>query len=159
MIEESLYIHPDTLRIDFRKGDTGSVCFRLNENLEDGIFWFAVKESLSQPDDEAPVIKVMEHPGGPLVLISIDEEESDRFSSETASCAYCNSYKDYIWGLKYAAYIYDEDGVRLGTGSVKTLIQTAIIHCNRRTKKRTQTMSTSRRFTSSASPTVGEISC
>lgn len=123
MREDSIRINPETLRIELRKGDSGSTCFRLNEHLDDGLFFFVVKESLSQPDSEAPIYRTFEHPGGPYVLIHIDEEASDRLSSVPSSTnCFCTSYKDYIWGLKYAAYLYDEEGNCIGTDAVRTLI-------------------------------------
>lgn len=121
MLDGSLIINKDTLRMSIRKGDTGSVCFRLSEAMYDCTFWFVVKEKASQPDNEAPIFQKYEHVGGSLLLISISEEESDKLVSASSSCG-CTQYKDYIWALKYAKHLKDEEGNLIGIGSVKTLI-------------------------------------
>lgn len=127
-MEGSLIIDPVTLKISMRKGDTGSVCFRLNRQISDCFFWFVVKESVLQPDSEAPIYQKYDHVGGSLLLISISEEESDRLSGKGTVGSSClkSGYKDYIYAIKYAEKILDEEGNFVGTSSVKTLIPKAM---------------------------------
>lgn len=126
MLDGSLIVNKDTLRMTIRKGDTGTACFRLNEAITDCTFWFVVKETVDQTDAEAPILQEYKHVGGPLLLIKISEEESDRLSakneSDSSNCLCTNRYKDYVWALKYAKNVRDEKGNLIGIGSVKTLI-------------------------------------
>jgi hypothetical protein len=124
MLDGSLFLDPETLKMVLRKGDTGHVCLRLSTSLADGTFWFVVKEDASQPDSEAPIVQKYDHPGGSLLLITISEEESDKLvgQSEYSTCVCKKNYKDYIWALKFAEHLRDDDGNIIGVGSVKTLI-------------------------------------
>lgn len=121
MLDGSLILNPETLKMTFRKGDTGSVCFRFNEYMTDCTFWFVVKEDIDQSDDEAPIFQTYEHVAGSFLLIKISEEESDKLSSGDSTCI-CKRYKDYIYGIKYAKHIIDENGNDVGLGSIKTLV-------------------------------------
>lgn len=125
-MDGSLTIDQETFKMTIRKGDTGSVCFRLNKAVEDCTFWFVVKESTSQSDSDAPIYQEYEYKGGTLLLIKITEEESDRLtSSDPNSTCICRQYKDYIWALKYAEHLKDEEGNFIGLGTVKTLVPKA----------------------------------
>ena len=125
-MDGSLTIDHETFKMTIRKGDTGSVCFRLNKEVQDCTFWFVVKENISQADSAAPIYQEYEHEGGVLLLLTITEEESDRLSSaDPNSTCICRQYKDYIWALKYAERLKDEEGNFIGHGTVKTLIPKA----------------------------------
>ncbi len=127
-MEGTLLLDPITLKMTIRKGDTGSVCFRLNRPAENCFFWFVVKESIFQSDSDAPIYQKYDHVGGSLLLLTISEEESDRLSAKEPTISCCNSsgYRDYIWAIKYAEKILDDDGNFLGTSSVKTLVPKAM---------------------------------
>ena len=120
----TLRLDPITLKMTIRKGDEGSAPLRLTIDANDCYFWFAVKENIQQPDSEAPIFQTYYHEDGELFVISISEEESDRLSAGDCSsnCPCNNHYKDYIWALKYARCIRDENGTFLGTEKAKTLI-------------------------------------
>lgn len=122
MIEESMIVDWCSMKMALRKGDSGSACFRLNEETQGSTFWFVVKENMQQADEDAPIFQKYEHEGGPLLLISISEIESDRLSAGDVTNSYKPMYKDYIWALKYVENIRDEEGNIIGTGRVRTLI-------------------------------------
>ena len=122
-VQGSLQLNEETLRLSIRKGDCGSTCFRLTQYMEDCHFWFVVKETATQPDEEAPILQHYYFPGGNLLLISISEEESDRLECRAdQKCPHKLLYKDYIWAIKFAQNVRDEEGNILGVDSVKTLI-------------------------------------
>lgn len=121
MLDGSLTLDPCTLRMTIRKGDTGNVCFALNEVLSDCTFWFVVKEDIDQLDEEAPIFQEYEFAGGSYLLIKISEEESNKLDSGSNTCL-CKRYKDYIWGIKYAEHERDENGNYVGLGSIETLV-------------------------------------
>lgn len=120
---DDMIVNWQTMMMALRKGDCGASCLRLTEDAIGGTFWFVVKESLEQADEDAPILQKYEHAGGPYLLIEISEEESDRLSAEGSStCSIKPKYKDYIWAIKYVQNIRDEEGNIIGTGKVKTFI-------------------------------------
>lgn len=129
MTANNMMINYQTMMMALRKGDTGTACLHLNENVDGCTFWFVVKENASQPDEEAPILQKFEHAGGPYLVINISEEESDRLSAaEDPTSKTSPVYKDYIWGVKYVENIRDFTGKITGVGRVKTLVP----HCLKR---------------------------
>lgn len=124
MNDTNLIVDPCSMKMALRKGDTGTACFRFDEYLEEGTVWFVVKESIKQPDSEAPIYKKWDFKGGSLLLIKVTEEESDKlsFGEVNSSCPRTRLYKDYIWAIKYAEHLKDENGNFVGLGSVITII-------------------------------------
>lgn len=122
MLEESMIVDPCTMKMALRKGDSGSAYLWLNEEARGSTFWFVVKESIHQPDEEAPILQKYEHDGGQFLEISISELESDKLSAGDNKCPFKNTYKDYIWALKYVQNIRNENGEIIDTGRVRTLV-------------------------------------